>query len=34
MISVFNNKYKDYLKLYYYIGGMPEVVNSYIEEKI
>ena len=33
MISVFNNKYKDYLKLYYYIGGMPEVVNSYIEEK-
>ena len=29
----FNNKYKDYLKLYYYIGGMPEVVNSYIEEK-
>jgi len=33
MISVFNNKYKDYLKLYYYIGGMPEVVNSYVEEK-
>ena len=32
MISVYN-KYKDYLKLYYYIGGMPEVVNSYIEEK-
>ena len=33
MINVFNEKYKDYLKLYYYIGGMPEVVNSYIEEK-
>ena len=33
MINVFNNKYKEYLKLYYYIGGMPEVVNSYVEQK-
>lgn len=33
MLNVFNNKIKDYLKLYYYIGGMPEVVNSYIENK-
>lgn len=33
MIKVFNTKFKDYLKLYYYIGGMPEVVNLYVEEK-
>ena len=33
MLNVFNKKIKDYLKLYYYIGGMPEVVNSYIENK-
>ena len=33
MINVFNNEYKEYLKLYYYIGGMPEVVNSYVEQK-
>lgn len=31
--SVFADKYISYLKKYYYIGGMPEVVNSYIEEK-
>ena len=33
MIKVFNTKYKELLKLYYYIGGMPEVVNSYVENK-
>ena len=33
MINVFNSKLKEYLKLYYYIGGMPEVVSSYIEDK-
>lgn len=33
MINVFDTKLKEYLKLYYYIGGMPEVVNSYIENK-
>ena len=33
MINVFNSKFKDYLKLYYYIGGMPEVVSNYIENK-
>lgn len=33
MINVFNAKLKDYLKLYYYIGGMPEVVNSYVNNK-
>ena len=33
MINVFNTKLKDYLKLYYYVGGMPEAVSSYIEYK-
>ena len=33
MINVFDTKLKEYLKLYYYIGGMPEAVNSYIQNK-
>ena len=33
VINVFDTKLKEYLKLYYYIGGMPEAVNSYIENK-
>ena len=33
MISVFDIKIKEYLKLYYYVGGMPEVVNAYVENK-
>ena len=33
MINVFETKIKEYLKLYYYIGGMPEVVSFYIENK-
>ena len=33
MINLFNEKYKNYLKLYFYIGGMPEVVKSYVEDK-
>ena len=33
MLNIFSNKLKEYLKLYYYIGGMPEVVNSYIQNK-
>ncbi len=33
MINVFNDKLKNYLKLYYFIGGMPEVVKSYVEDK-
>lgn len=33
MISIFNTKLKEYLKLYYYIGGMPEAVDSYINNK-
>ena len=33
MIKVFCDKYKSLLKEYYYIGGMPEVVQSYIKYK-
>lgn len=33
MISVFSSKLKELLKLYYYIGGMPEAVNSYAQNK-
>ena len=33
MIKVFSNKIIEDLKLYYYIGGMPEAVNYYVETK-
>ena len=33
MISSFKNKYIEWLKKYYYIGGMPEVVSSFVENK-
>ncbi len=33
MIRIFNMKLKDYLKLYYFIGGMPEAVDSYAKNK-
>ena len=33
MINVFSEKFKNYLKLYYFIGGMPEVVKAYVEDK-
>ncbi len=33
LIEPFRNKYVDWLKKYYYIGGMPEVVASFIEDK-
>lgn len=33
MTRVFHTKLKEQLKLYYYVGGMPEAVNSYVEEK-
>lgn len=33
MIKIFSSKFKELLKLYYYIGGMPEVVSAYIENK-
>lgn len=33
LITVFADKLKQYLKQYFYIGGMPEVLASYIENK-
>ena len=33
LINVFSEKLKNYLKQYMYIGGMPEVVASFIEKK-
>jgi len=33
LIRSFKNNYIDLLKQYYYIGGMPEPVNSFIENK-
>ena len=31
MMNIFSNKYIHLLKLYYYIGGMPEAVKDYVE---
>ncbi len=31
MIRVFSSKYAELLKRYYYVGGMPEVVSTYLE---
>ena len=33
LINIFNTKLIDYLKLYYFIGGMPEAISSYIQNK-
>ena len=33
MITVFADKLKSYLKQYFYIGGMPEVIAAYIQNK-
>jgi hypothetical protein len=33
LITSFKGKYKDLLKQYYYIGGMPEAVSRFIETK-
>lgn len=33
MIKTFKNKYIDWLKKYYFIGGMPEVVTSFVKNK-
>ena len=33
ILEVFNTKLQELLKLYYYIGGMPEAVNTYVENK-
>lgn len=33
IVNPLSSKLKDYLYQYYYVGGMPEVVKSYIEDK-
>lgn len=33
LITSYKNRYVDFLKYYYYIGGMPEVVSRYIDTK-
>lgn len=33
LIKSYRGKYIDWLKKYYYIGGMPEVVSSFVENK-
>ena len=33
ILSSFNSRYIELLKTYYYVGGMPEVVDSYINDK-
>ncbi len=33
LIKVFKKDLEEYLKLYFYIGGMPEIVKDYIENK-
>lgn len=33
MMKVFTVKLREYLKLYYYVGGMPEAVNAYVTNK-
>lgn len=33
MLNIFSDRLKNYLKQYMYIGGMPEVVNSYVQNK-
>ncbi|MEG0016236.1 MAG: DUF4143 domain-containing protein [Gordonibacter sp.] len=32
MVSVFKEAYTDHLKRYYFVGGMPEVVKSFVEQ--
>lgn len=33
MIKTFKDRFIDLLRNYYYVGGMPEAVRSYVEEK-
>ena len=33
LINVFESKLKEYLKSYYFIGGMPEAVDNYIKNR-
>lgn len=33
MMNAYHDKFADYLRKYYYIGGMPEVVSNFVENK-
>ena len=33
LIAAFKSKYIDLLRKYYYVGGMPEAVDEYIQTK-
>ncbi|MCL2074721.1 MAG: ATP-binding protein [Marinilabiliaceae bacterium] len=33
ILPVYENKYKEFLRYYFYIGGMPEVVNSFAQNR-
>lgn len=33
MMSVFADKFEQLLRLYYYVGGMPEVVSTYVDSR-
>lgn len=33
LINAFGNKYMELLRQYYYVGGMPEAVKTFVEEK-
>ena len=33
MVKVFKDKYIDYLRLYFYVGGMPEAVSRFVSNK-
>jgi predicted AAA+ superfamily ATPase len=33
ILPVFTSKFKEYLKYYFYIGGMPEVVNDFVTNR-
>lgn len=33
LMEAYHDKYVDWLKKYYYVGGMPEVVESFVESK-
>ena len=34
LMNAFHEKLKDYLRQYYYVGGMPEVVKTYVENRL
>ena len=33
IISIFSEKFKEYLRYYFYIGGMPEVVSAFVQTR-